>query len=124
VGRYDLRLAEAAFWALTPREYRALADRHAEYGRTEDRRIGELAALVASVAGSKKPNGQPWLPEDIFPSLKTGTAPTTRPAAPVRAGGDDDKHYDVVSGGWVAWAEQARQAAERRGMPVEGPGIG
>jgi hypothetical protein len=113
VGVYDLGLTSEAFWALSPREYRALCDRQLEAQRAEDWRFGQLAALVAGVADRKKQDGTPFEPWDFFPSVgssrlvaaRNSVTPVKLPPRP----GDD-----AVTAGWDAWVQMCRQVAGRR----------
>lgn len=52
-GRYDLRLSEEAFWALTPREFQLLARRADVAVQWEDLRHA-LAPYTTAAAWSKK----------------------------------------------------------------------
>jgi hypothetical protein len=113
VGVYDLGLTTERFWALTPREYRALADRQLEAQKADDWRFGQLATLVAGVAGSKRSNGTPFEPWDFFPSLRPSLLLEARRAVtpvalPPRPGDD------AIVAGWDAWAQMCRQVAGRR----------
>lgn len=118
VGIVDLGLSEARFWDLTPREFRALADRRLELERAEDLRFGELATLVASLGGAKKSNGLPFGPADFFPSLavprffdptvQVADRPDNLVDLPKRPG------QNAVEDGWDRWVEMCRMADQHR----------
>jgi hypothetical protein len=106
VGRVDLGLSEPEFWSLVPREYRALVDRHTEQLKLEDLRFGQLASLVANVAGSKKPDGTRFVPYDFFPSLiPTGRQQLAAPGLAQEA---------AVAAAWNQWGLRAQGVAARR----------
>jgi hypothetical protein len=113
VGVYDLKLTSRGFWALTPREYRALVDRQLEAERAQDWRFGQLATLVAGVAGSKHTDETPFQPWDFFPSLRPTQLVEARRAVtpanlPPRPGDD------TIVAGWDAWARMCRQVNGRK----------
>lgn len=78
---------------LTPRAYRALADRHADREKRRDARFGVLASVIANSQGGKQGGGS-FQPADFFPSLMDAPA-SERPSS--RA--TDEQ----VAAGWSAW---------------------
>ena len=66
VGRYDLGLTEEEFWGLTPRQYRALLDRHEEAQEWQDYRAGVIAATVVNMLKAK--GGKTYKPTDFMPT--------------------------------------------------------
>lgn len=85
-----------------------------------DHRVGVLAALVAGVAGSKKPDGTPFRAEDFFGTTSGHTeAPTSKAEGARRARGVDtgDPYENNVIRAWDTWAA-ACQAVEKRKMQV------
>lgn len=111
IGRVDLGLSEWGFWALTPREFRALADRFDEGQRRTDGRFGLLAELVAGALGWKSADGGPMTAADYFPSLRApvkATVPDTRPASIVLE--------DSIADGVLAWARNTEEIARTKGL--------
>ena len=85
----------AEFWSLTPRVYRALADRVLEREKRTDARFGTVAAVAANLMGGKRGGGQ-FTPADFFPSLAASAS-----SAPTRRGPADE---EILAGlmGWAA----------------------
>lgn len=119
VARFDLRIPDERFWALTPREYRALVERFEERERRSDMRFGVLCGLVATAAGLKKEDGgTSFPPSHFFASLKvapkpTATAPDGRPAVIVLE--------DSIADAWMGWGRRAQEVAAQRGMGPRTP---
>lgn len=116
MGRADLGLSEAEFWALSPRTYRALLDRQRERTRrAEDAaniRAGVIAAAVLNSAGGKK-NGGSFTAKDFFrfdQQMASRPRPSNEPLPPAE--------QTAVEAGWLAWASAATAAAARKGLPV------
>lgn len=119
-GVMDLKLSRAEFWGLTPREYRALADRWTERETLWDLRFGILGSTLASAAGAKRQDGNPLRPDDIYGSLKPAGRSYRRHTGSNIVGARPSAQaevLDAVADGWLAWAEKANQIADQRGLP-------
>jgi hypothetical protein len=78
-GRYDLRLSEEQFWALTPREYALLADRCEARTKWEDMRAALAPWMMNLLWATKK--GRVELDELMVFNMMRGAAekPQTTP---------------------------------------------
>lgn len=58
------------FWAMTPRQFNYLVERYRERLRREDRRAGEIIAILFNINRDSKamPDGIEW--QDVFPEWK------------------------------------------------------
>jgi hypothetical protein len=95
---------------LTPRVYRALADRVLERERRADARFGVVASTAANLMGGKRGGGQ-FTPADFFPSLAS-TPSAARSSAP------SDEQIMAGLMGWAALCGTpvSRHAAVRPGV--------
>lgn len=102
MGRIDLGLSLVDFWALTPREYRAMLDRQRENReRAEQRadlRAGVVAAAIGNAMGGKR-DKTAFKPSDYFTFPAIGKTPA-QAKAPVR-------NQAAVEAGWIAWSKAA-----------------
>lgn len=82
------------FWALTPKEFRALADRVADREKRSDARFGLVASVAANLMGGKRGGGS-FTPADFFPSL------ADQPGARAATAATDEQ---IIAGlmGWAA----------------------
>lgn len=67
-------LRNGQFWRLTFREFSLLLDRQQERTKREDRRAGEVVALLYNVNRSDKADPIDW--RDVFPEWKEQTEET------------------------------------------------
>ena len=89
-GRYDLRLSEEEFWALTPREFVLLADRARAEVRWRDYRAAVGPWIQCqTVLGKKAPTLEYFTVGDIF---KRG-----RKAIAARNAPPEDKQADLFA---------------------------
>jgi hypothetical protein len=65
------------FWALTPRVVWMLLDRHKDQRRADDRRAGEVAAMIYNAHRNAEKDPKGWTWEDVFPEHKKAPAPQT-----------------------------------------------
>lgn len=72
IARYDLCIADAEFWRMTPRLLDALLDRHQDAQRMIDFRFGMIAMFIHN---SNCEKGAEKSIEDLYPSLKSANAP-------------------------------------------------
>lgn len=80
---------------MTPRIYRACADRVLDRERRQDQRFGVVAAVAANLMGGKRGGGQ-FQPVDFFPSL------SDTPGASIRRSGPTDEQITAGLLGWAA----------------------
>lgn len=67
IGRYDLKLSEEEFWALTLKEFNLLLKRHKEQ-RSAD--MYNSALICATIANSNRSRGKVYQPSDFMPKEK------------------------------------------------------
>jgi hypothetical protein len=72
-GVYDLGLTDAQFWAITPRQFHALYERHLDAMERQARNFGLLAVLYGEAHRDKTKRAVPFMIEDFVPSRR-GTA--------------------------------------------------
>jgi hypothetical protein len=76
-ARYDLRLSDEEFWALTPRQFDALVRRHRRHVESQELLFGQLTSWVANTGF--RTTAEPTTPTDFMPSRwakSTHPAPT------------------------------------------------
>ena len=88
MGRFHLHLTDAEFFALTPRQFHLLLDRHREMTEHQEFLAGIVASAVANFSlGAPK---QPLRPKDFMPTravsklVKVRTAPRSLIAQNIR----------------------------------------
>lgn len=74
---YDLGLASDAVWGLTMRQFEALLERRTEDRKSQDRRAGEITAMLYNAHRDveKDPRGATWW--DFFPEWADPDEPQT-----------------------------------------------
>jgi len=65
IGRYDLRLSEDEFWALTPREFSLLLRRWQVEGKWREAMAAITPWVLASIHRDTKSKREPWLLSDF-----------------------------------------------------------
>lgn len=73
MGRVILGLSDRQFYALTPRQFHLLVDRHRERTKHQEWMTGILASTMANF--SMSPPKEPLKPTDFMPSAKAKTKP-------------------------------------------------
>lgn len=66
-ARQNLRLTDAEFWRLTPREFNALADRWTDDQKSQDRRAATICMVIANCNRDPKHKPQPFEVSDFMP---------------------------------------------------------
>ena len=70
MGRYDLNLAEEAFWGLTLKELNALIERQEMAHDWLDYRTALICATRANTVRDPKRKVRPFVPDDFMPKRK------------------------------------------------------
>lgn len=114
MGRYDLGMSEAEFWATSPRVYRALLDRQREVRRAEqdaaNLRAGVIAAAVSNVFGGKKGGGS-FSAKDFF-RFDQQTQPRPRDSkVPLQV-----QEQAAIQQGWMNWLKSVRAVEEQKAL--------
>jgi len=73
VGRYDLKLSEIEFWALTPDEFNLLCQRHNQYLERMDGHVALICAVIANCF--RDPKKKPFKVEDFMPKVSKAQTP-------------------------------------------------
>lgn len=69
----EIGITRAAFWNLTPREFRALWDRHTDREIRHARQIGQICALFANANRDTKKHPEPFTIDDFAPQERGAT---------------------------------------------------
>lgn len=95
-ARQNLRLTDAEFWRLTPREFRALADAWDDGEQAKDRRAATVCMVIANVNRDADKKPEPFQISDFMPSRG--------PAAPVK-----EQSWEMQKGLFLGLIEAAKQ---------------
>lgn len=93
-GRYALRLTDAEFGALSPRELQALIDRHDEERFREDWRAALICSVLANISRDSSKRPEPFKISDFMPG---------KPSEPV------EQEWETQKAIFGAFSEAAKQ---------------